>query len=175
MYCLRRKERWEQCRPVFRALLSKQGFIDGIHKDTMLAHAWQETVANLLTCGPSDEDFASLVAKEIVKSAAGEDFSYSADHYIMPTLSILFNRYFQSTWPVIGAALISDDWMTTHFLTHVLGDLNDKVSRGLPPQMVRSESAQCFAYLGANYACHPQKRLFIGVASRCENAVGEFW
>lgn len=41
-------------------------------------------------------------------------------------MTILFGEYFELTWPIIGAALISNDWMTTHHLSHVLGDLGDK-------------------------------------------------
>ena len=126
MYCLHNNERWAACKATFRSLLCRQGVIDDIHKDTMLAHAWQETMAKLLTSEPKDNELALWVVHEVVRSAATEHFSYSADHYITPMLTVLLSRYFESAWPVLGAALISKDWMTTHHLSNVLGDLNDK-------------------------------------------------
>jgi hypothetical protein len=126
MYCLQGSERWTVCKSAFRSLLRKEGVLDAAHRDAMLALAWQDTIEKLLTSEPNDEDLAVHVAKEIVKWAANEDFSYSADDFIMSTLETLFSQYFESTWPVIGAALISDDRMTTNHLTHALGDLSDK-------------------------------------------------
>ena len=126
MYCLHREDRWKTCLVTFRKMLLREGVIDGIHKETMIAHEWQEIASRLLKAGTKDNELAVSVANQIVKSAASKDFSYSADHYITPILTILFSQYFETTWPIIGAALISNDWMTTHHLGHVLGDLNDK-------------------------------------------------
>ena len=109
MDCLHRNDRWDSCRLAFHNLLSNEGVVDEIHKDSMLAHAWQETMAKLLTSGPRDDELAIRVTKAIVKSAASEKFSYGANHYITPILTILFTKYFESAWPIFGAALISDD------------------------------------------------------------------
>jgi hypothetical protein len=126
MYCLHDNGRWLACKDALRGMLLTVGFVENLHDDTMLAHAWQDAASKLLLPDPPDTALASHIAHEIVESAGKERFSYSAGHYVTPVLTILLRRYFDSTWPVVGAALISDDWKTSFSLTNVLGNLHDK-------------------------------------------------
>lgn len=127
MYCLHNEVRWKAFRAFFRTCLVRRRFLNQVHKEAnIVGHAWQDTVTKLLTTKPHDAKFAVAISRQIVEAVGSKDFRIYTDYFINPVLKLLFERYPEATWNIVGAALMSREKLASFKLREVLGDLHDK-------------------------------------------------
>src|SRR5262249_7629773 len=95
---------------------------------TLMGNPWEQATIKLLREEPPGLDLARHVCSEIVGCCGKEEFNQIARFFVQPVLDVLLERFPEDVWQIVGVALLSGDFMTTHRLKHLLGNLFNKES-----------------------------------------------
>lgn len=123
MYVFRSDVRWVGCRDFIRQLALQPSFASTMNS-SVDGHHWQEAVIKLLTEN-HDEELAIEATHQILEAQKHSELRYSQDTYHRPVLRLIFSRYADSCWPLVGAEILSP---TCYLLRMLLGGhgFNDK-------------------------------------------------
>ena len=93
---------------------------------SLVAHEWMEATTKLLTEYAEYGEVPRLVAAEVIRAAAGQDFDYASRRSMKPVVDVLLKRYFGTVWPALRKALISRNASRRFHLRHFLGTGSDE-------------------------------------------------
>lgn len=112
---------WLECKNTVRQVLLVNGILSSRQIDaTSNGYMFQEVAKKLLEAD-MDNELAQQLSREIVAVASTDDFPYGAHYALTPVIRLLLDKYRQIAWPVLGAALLSESWVTHWNMTHLLG------------------------------------------------------
>jgi len=121
MYCYQNDERFAKCVSTFRNVIMRKGLLIGEKQSQMAGHNW-EVVSNKLLRINKDIELAKYLAEEIVAICGSDEVPWHiVDYNAQRVLEVLLKQYFQECWHIIGNALMSEDWRTSHYLEDILG------------------------------------------------------
>jgi hypothetical protein len=124
MFCWNNEEIWKLNKAFFKALvISCNMTIVNENVDKIENYHWSDTVTRILT-NDIDTEFAITITKQIIEYCSQVQFNYSFDISISKVITVLFDKYFDSTWEYFGQAIIGD-YKTFFHLENLIGTKND--------------------------------------------------
>ncbi len=136
-YCFSEEDKWPLCATALKSIITAQNMI--VNKSTqyqMDDFHWSSSIEKLLTL-QHDEDFSKKVMQHLVEIALERDYDYGVDPYLPKIYRILFDQYFDSTWPIMGDVLLGKNFLFIMHTNHAIGA--DKGSRESPGILFENE------------------------------------
>lgn len=128
MYSYQDKDRWKSIRAACRSLVMMPNLLDRLAaKDSRgdLYH-WQQFAEKLLEeRSAKNKQLAEHLSREIASQCGLEDSDrsiYQIDHALMAVVKLLLEKHPAVSWPILGDALVSEDWRTRHDMAILLGN-----------------------------------------------------
>lgn len=121
MYCFNNEGNWQSCSAAMKDIITKENMV--VNKNIafqMDDYHWSSTVEKLLLM-ESDNEFALTIMKQLIDIGSERDYSYSIDSYLPKIYRILFDKYFDQTWPVFGNALLEKNYIFIIHINHTIG------------------------------------------------------
>jgi hypothetical protein len=122
-YCYEDGNRWKECREFVKKLVSEPMNFQIKTLQTMEVFHWKEVVEKILK-EEKDVDFARKITKQIVSGCSEYDVHYEFEHYATDILKTLFDGFFPDTWDIIGAAILSKNYIFFMHLKNMIGTKN---------------------------------------------------
>ncbi|AEA43059.1 hypothetical protein [Fluviicola taffensis] len=123
MYSYSNEDNWKKCKDYVKELISSDNMI--VNEDGgvgMESYHWSNCVEKLLN-ESEDIIFAEIIANQILEFCSVRSYNYSMETYIRIVISILIEKYFNSSWPILGKGLIGNSLTFLH-LKNLLGPRN---------------------------------------------------
>lgn len=128
MYSFQDKDRWNAIRSDCRSLLMMPKLLDrlAVKGSRGDLYHWQEFAVKLLNeTSAKNKQLAEHLAREIVSQCGLDDTErsiYQIDHALMAVIKSLLDKQPKLAWPILGGALVSEDWRTTNDMAILLGN-----------------------------------------------------
>jgi hypothetical protein len=90
---------------------------------TMDLYNWSEIVEKILNGNP-DEDFARKIMEQIIQAASLPDIHYDFEQYASKILAIVLDKYFDSTWDILGSAILNSNFLFFLHIKNMVGGKN---------------------------------------------------
>ena len=142
------RERLEGLRPQILGLAGSLVRADLPRRGAMVGHHAQDIFTWLLAQGRDDADARSL-ALTLADGLAAADVSSNTVDLLSPVLPILFSRFPEIAWPLIGQRIVGDTVAAWH-LRNVVGGTFSGRGRASEPPMLSLPPDTLFAWCGAH-------------------------
>jgi hypothetical protein len=126
MYTFNNETRKQKCIPFFKKILIEKNCFFNISKDATyndhILYSMNEMIISLLQQSEIDQPFAAQITKEILRLSKNSSCSFAISHAYHDLVSALLSqKYIETTWPLFGHAIISDDYHVSLCLKDILG------------------------------------------------------
>lgn len=121
MYCFNNKINWHSCSAAMKDIITKENMV--INKNIafqMDDYHWSSSVEKLLTM-ENDNDFALTIMQQLIDIGSEREYNYNMDPYLPKIYRILFDKYFDITWPIFGKALLAKNYIFILHINHTIG------------------------------------------------------
>jgi hypothetical protein len=123
MYCYGDGNRWKECREFLKNLVSEPMNFQIKTLQTMEVFHWKEVVEKILT-EEKESYFARKITEQIVSVCSEYDVHYEFEHYATEILKTLFDVFFADIWDILGAAILSKNYIFFMHLKNMIGTKN---------------------------------------------------
>jgi len=127
MHCYGEEDRWELYKNEIKKLLTSDNLIIGVSEIRIEPFYWSNAVTKLLN-QTQDDKFAKLVSKQMAEFCLDHNFSYAINSSLDSVFQILFDQYFDVSWPAISATL-THDYISAMHLKSMIGTKNGSYGR----------------------------------------------
>jgi hypothetical protein len=126
MYTLNDETKKQKCIPFLKKMLIEKNCFFNISKNARyndhILYSMNETIISLLQQREPDQHFAAQITEEIIRLCREASGSFAISHEYHDLVSALLSqKYIETTWPLFGHAIISNDYRIPMCLKDILG------------------------------------------------------
>jgi len=122
MFCLGSEENWKYSKEFLKNLISRTSFLINDEIDQMDWFHWSDTSTRILN-EEIEEEFSTIITKQVIELCTPNNFDLSVEIDIKNIITLLFEKYFVTAWPLFASVIIGD-FMTFNRLESLIGSKN---------------------------------------------------
>ncbi|GEM_PF-3902172 len=117
-YLSKNEEKLPNLKDFLSSLLIKEGILSSESKSLIPHHYFKKIVEKLDEVGGLDDVIIEFLTREILIYAT--DLNFRNEYIVYEIIDILFTKYWEKSWPIIGQSMLDMDYYGSYNLINVL-------------------------------------------------------